>query len=185
MIDSLFRRPLSFGLSVALVALSSGMALAEDEPTDPGDGESNVVIEDGLVEGEVIDVEFDDDMIAWSGEVIDEYGAQPGEDGDVEYVVDETLVDPVPGLDDGVALEDDPVFVDSECGGCEYTTTDLGDRPVMINARGDSVGAADAQGWDAGSGVDPFARGNLCFSAETYVGFLCDWQRPFLGDLMP
>jgi hypothetical protein len=180
MIDFKLRPGLAMGLSVALFALTSGIAQAEDPAT--GDEDVLVLVEDGSDDGVIPDEVTDDDMIAWSGEIIEDDGAVPGDDGDVEYIVDETVIDPLPG--DGY-LEDDPIFVDSECGGCEYTTTDLGGRPVMENARGD-VGLTPAvQGWDSGSDVDPFARGNICFASDTYVGFLCDWQRPFLGDLMP
>ncbi len=118
------------------------------------------------------DVVVGDEGVVWTDEGV------PGDDG-VIYVDDGGEVD-----EGGVI--DDPVPVDSNCGGCEYwTMADGGDRPVMENARGDVVAARAADGWDAGNGPDLFARDNICLDADLYVGFLCDWQRPFLGGMMP
>jgi hypothetical protein len=167
------------GLSVAVVALSAGMAWADDVVTDTEPGEDIVVVDDGTWETPDIFVGdgSDEDMIAWSGEIV---GGEAGEDP--VYLED---VPGTPGEGDPEFVEEEFVPTESECGGCEYTTADADGRPVMISARGGDSAIAETDGWDNGGGVDPFARGNICFDDATYVGFLCDWQRPFLGDAMP
>lgn len=170
------------GLSVAVVALSAGMAWAEDDVIVTDEDGEIMIGEEGTFETPDVFIGdgSDEDMIAWSGEVIDDVVTE-----DPEYLED---IPGDTGEDDPVYAEGEegePVPMESECGGCEYTTTDLDGRPVMINARGGTGAVAKVDGWDNGGGVDPFARGNICFDEATYVGLLCDWQRPFLGDSMP
>jgi hypothetical protein len=185
MFKNVFRFGLIAGASVSVLALSSAGVAAEELET--------VV--------EIIDeIVVDDDMIAWSGEVVDEIvvddGAELISDDDMiawsgEIVEDPVVIeaeytgeDPASGGEAEPGYEqEEPVPVDSECDGCEYWTTDLDGGPRVLE-RAVTV-TAQSDGWDSGSDVDPFARGNVCFSEATYVAILCDWQRPFLGDMMP
>jgi hypothetical protein len=178
MLKMVYDTSFKLGLSVAVVALSAGMAWAEDEVIDTRDGDEIVVVDDGTWETPDVFVGdgSDEDMIAWSGEIIE---GEAGEDP--VYLED---VPEASGEGDPEFVEEEFVPTESECGGCEYMTADANGRPAMINARGDSGAQAETDGWDNGGGVDPFARGNICFDDATYVGFLCDWQRPFLGDAM-
>jgi hypothetical protein len=133
-----------------------------DRVRHEGNGDAIVYVLTGL----------DGGVFAQSGEV--DEGA--GEEVSIEEV----------WVDEGTSAEDwgnDGML--SDCGGCEYLATDGADQQVMQNVPGKNLVGQPARRSDEANDIDVFARGNICFSTETYVGFLCDWQRSFLGDKMP
>jgi hypothetical protein len=116
-------RSVTFGLSVAVLALSAGLVMAQDE------GGSDGIMVDPAEGG-------------WDGEVIlIDDGAHGEADGGI---------DPASGgeADPGYIPEDGEVPPESECGGCEYWT--MADGPVLENARGDDIVAArdHVSSWD-------------------------------------
>ena len=186
---------LQAGLSVALLALMTGMAQAQDATDDPA------VMVDPI---EVSDDGLDVDVIDPS--VIDESGAV----GNDEEILDENgNPDEVFYLSDGIGGEGEPIIAETqgESDGEPVNIDGIGDGepldpemgPTMANP--DSVcdgceaqsGGPEVQrtiSVDGGQAFDP-AQGsvrndaNICYDADLYMPLLCDWQRPFVGDKMP
>ena len=196
------------GLSVAFLALMSGMALAQDQGlgddggisilpaddfvlTDPPVGDEIVPDDPGVVDEIVLD-----DEIIYEGEpepCVDcelppvEEPTDPGLPDDGVSPMPE-IPDPVrDGGDVGVGDPDEVTiytqgeFPDSTCGGCEYQTM-----------AGPTSGGPEVQRTliDPDSGADGVGETvrndtNICYDADLYIPLLCDWQRPFVGDLMP
>ena len=204
------------GLSVAFLALMSGMALAQDQGlgdnggisilpaddfvlTDPPVGDEIVPDDPGVVDEIVLD-----DEIIYEGEpdaCIDcelPPDAEPTDPGWIDDGVSPMpeIPDPVrdgegvngdePGevtiYDSGDDSGDDSGGVpESTCGGCEYQTMagPTSGGPVVQRRLIDPDSGADGLGETVRNDT------NICFDADLYVPLLCDWQRPFLGDLMP
>ena len=196
------------GLSVAFLALMSGMALAQDQGlgddggisilpaddfvlTDPPVGDEIVPDDPGVVDEIVLD-----DEIIYEGE------PEPCVDCElppVEEPTDPGLPDdgvspmpeiPDPVRDDGDVGVGDPdevtiytagEFPDSTCGGCEYQTMagPTSGGPELQRTLIDPDSGADGVGETVRNDT------NICYDADLYIPLLCDWQRPFVGDLMP
>jgi hypothetical protein len=187
---------LKTGLSVAFFALMTGMAVAQDEGGgDPSQEPDWAVI---LIAGpDIGDPSIDEGTVDCDPCVMidDETGEEipfdpiylnDGEPMNIDGIGDGEPLDPEVGgevvIDDEMGEEiDEPVvtleFQDSECGGCEaqnvaggpevqrtLTSPDSGTDTMAASVRNDS---------------------NICFDAALYIPLLCDWQRPFVGDLMP
>ncbi len=141
---------LTFGLSVALFALTTGMAMAQDDgSTDAGAG-------------------GDDEWV-----VID-----PIETGGEDIVVDDGVVyeDPAAGgegLPD-VLADEGGVPPESECGGCEYWT--MADGPIMENAR-DETGSSGRFESDWEPFAQRPARPDFCEVTQMDLGWLCPDNR--------
>ena len=200
------------GLSVAFLALMSGMALAQDQglgddgtisilpaddfvltdpPVDVGDDfvltDPPVVIGDEIVLDDEIIYEGEPDACVGCEPPPDEEPTDPGWIDDGVSPMPE-IPDPVrDGGDVGVGDPGEVTiyttgeFPDSTCGGCEYQTM-----------AGPTSGGPEVQRTliDPDSGADGVGETvrndtNICFDADLYVPLLCDWQRPFVGDLMP
>ena len=196
------------GLSVAFLALMSGMALAQDQGlgdtgavsilpadelvlTDPP-----IVIGDETVPVDEIIYEGEPDACIGCELPPEEYPTDPGLPDDGVSPMPE-LPDPVgDGGDVGEELVPEATtqdFPESTCGGCEYQTMSGGE--VILNRGSDEVqrtvtgstfGSGNGDASNFGAGVDVVSdENNICYNADLYIPLLCDWQRPFVGDRMP
>ena len=190
------------GLSVAFLALMSGMALAQDLGL-VDDGTISILPADDFVltDPPVVigdDIVLDDEIIdiIEGGEAEPCVDCEPPPDEDpTDPGLPDDGVSPMPELPDPVGDGGDVVvgdpdevtiytpgeFPDSTCGGCEYETM-----------AGPMSGGPEVQRSliEADSGVDGVGETvrndtNICYDADLYIPLLCDWQRPFVGDLMP
>lgn len=160
---------LTTGLSVALFALTTGMAMAQDDGSDvavdevpdgifyineDGVGEDSGTGggDDGLVTIDPIDVVYDD----------------PASGG-------EEWLDPAAGGegDPDVVADGGEVPMESDCGGCEYFSS--GGRPEIENQRGDVPGpqGGTAGSWDFASLSQRPATPDLCESITVNLGWFC------------
>ena len=190
------------GLSVAFLALMSGMALAQDQGLGDDGTISILPADDAVLTDPAVvigdDIVLDDEII----EIIE--GGEPEPCIGCEPPPDEEPIDPgwpddgvspmpeIPdpvrdGGDVGVGDPDEVTmytmgeFPDSTCGGCEYQTMagPTSGGPELQRRLIDPESGADGLGETVRNDT------NICFDADLYVPLLCDWQRPFLGDLMP
>ena len=74
-------------------------------------------------------------------------------------------------------------FPDSNCGGCEYQNL-AGGPEVQRELSGPSLGSGGHGSVDATTQAVS-DENNICYNADLYIPLLCDWQRPWVGDLMP
>ena len=184
------------GLSVALFALMSGMAYAQDDvPADATEltGEETILIADPAVEYGPEDCIDCNSPVDENGEVfaidpIDPAILQDGGVSDPAGVPFEGEPMNIDGIGDGLPLPEEggevPVvtqeFPQSTCDGCESEFLPGGPE-VQRTTTNDSR---------SGTGIDTATEvvsdeNNICFNADLYIPLLCDWQRPFLGDRMP
>ena len=196
---------LKAGLSIAALALMTGMAQAQDpgpgaDGTIPDVPVDEVIVTDPIADGGIIDSGIVEEPVLWDGggTVVDpiDGGAGIG-DGVFEEPVlgdgGETVVDPIDGgevlpigeLEPDVTiymLDGGADFPESTCGGCEYQT--------MSGGPADQLDMASPSNTNSGSGsaatTDMMTSNrNICFEADLYIPLLCDWQRLFIGDRMP
>ena len=189
------------GLSVAFLALMSGMALAQDQGLGD-DGTISILPADEIVLTDPPMVIGDETVLV--DEII--YKGEPEPCIGCELPPDEVPTDPG-WVDDGVSPMpeiEDPVadggdagvgdprevtiytpgeFPDSICGGCEYQTM-AGSPEVQRDLSGSGNSLRGNGISDAGTEVVSDAN-NICYNADLYIPLLCDWQRPFVGDRMP
>lgn len=188
------------GLSVAFLALMSGMALAQDQGLgDDGTisilpADDFVLSDPGVVIGdEIVPV----DEIIYEGEPEEPcVGCElPPVDDPTDPGLPDDGVSPMPEIPDPVGDGGDVgvgdpgevtiyspgEFPDSTCGGCDYQTM-----------AGPISGGPEVQRTliEADSGTDGVGEtvrndSNICYNADLYIPLLCDWQRPFVGDRMP
>ena len=184
------------GLSVALFALMSGMAYAQDEvPADATEltGEETILIAGPAVEygpegcidcsapvdenGELFVIDPIDPTILQDGGASDPAGVPvEGEPMNIDGIGD-GLPLPAEGGEEPVVTQE---FPESTCDGCESEFSPGGPE-VQRTTTSDS---RSGTGFDTATEVVS-DENNICFNADLYIPLLCDWQRPFLGDRMP
>ena len=165
---------LTVSLSVAFLGLMSGLAQAQDAIATDLTSDAVSVDEIGGT-----DVLFAIDPI----ETDENKPVNLDGIGDGEPLPDVVFDD---GAGEGLGEEPEVTtteFPDSTCGGCEYQTMSGGpevQRDVLTpNTVSQSQSGADA------SVAVVSDDNNICYNADLYIPLLCDWQRPFVGDLMP
>ena len=198
------RQSLTASVSVAVFALMTGMSSAQDtQLTDPPDPIDDAFI---LIAGPSVD-DGTGVIDETGGAELDCSGCEPGAVGDTGEVFYPGVMpgdgepmnidgigdgEPLPDvvLDDemgGVVGEEPQVtitdFPDSNCGGCEYQNF-AGGPEVQRELSGPSLGSGGHESVDATTQVVS-DENNICYNADLYIPLLCDWQRPWVGDLMP
>lgn len=150
---------------------------------DGDPGEFFVIDPIYVVDGEVIDGEVTDGEVI-EGEPINIDGIGDGEPLDPEASGEDIGGEVV--IDDEVGeVIDVPVltqeFPQSTCGGCEYENMAgaIPGGPEVQRTLTTINGGSDAVSESVSNNA------NICYDAALYIPLLCDWQRPFVGDLMP
>ena len=189
---------LATALSVAFFALMTGMSQAQDtDPTDPTEltGEETILIAGPVIDGGEVPCdpcdEPADDGVLYAIDPIEVFDGEPINTdgiGDGEPLPDVVIDDEM-----GEVIGEEPVvevtaeeFPDSNCGGCELQNM-AGGPEVQRTVTGATVLSSGGNG-HGNIGADAEAvsnENNICYNAELYIPLLCDWQRPFVGDLMP
>ena len=187
------------GLSVAFLALMSGMALAQDQGLGD-DGTISILPADEIVltDPPVVigdEIVLDDENI-YVGEPEPCVGCEPPPDEEpIDPGLPDDGVSPMPEIPDPVGDGGDVgvgdpgevtiytagEFPDSTCGGCEFQTMA---GPISGGPEVQRTLISPDSGTD-GVGETVRNDSNICFDAALYIALLCDWQRPFVGDRMP